>query len=301
MSKRISNCLGTYGQTEYYVDLEKDGGIYVGCDDRSYHGGAYGYSLDGQRGGELIDIADLIDLVAQDNPKIYADIRNHIKNGSYYNDRIEYRKIASYCDWMISFINDGEKLSKEEFNERREEFFGKISLRKVKDYSFVMEYFEDTLSIKGLSKKSTQIWESIYYYNKDGEVFEVQRPSYPSDRKGSIEPVKLPIIDEEAICKFVEENSWKRIRQGWGDKNVVVLDERKVLENYHKRCNQLKEKLSAIGAYRDIKRHAFYDKDGKEIIVRKPDLYDENDLGSWEYAVQTHDANSRIGDSGEGR
>ena len=143
-------------------------------------------------------------------------------------------------------------------------------------------YFNDSLERKGIIKIESRVFPIYcsYYCDRNREKWHVRRPKEEdSSDYGTIKPIELPIYDEKAL-----EDLLNKITQGCDSFDARHEIDKKIYEvvkQYRNRCNKLAEKLEKLGVSRDIKKRAYFDKNGRQFEVIGPRVDDPEDPGSF--------------------
>ena len=103
----------------------------------------------------------------------------------------------------------------------------------------------------------------------------------------------MPIFDERDLSDYLMN---LRISMIFSEKaNEFEEKKNKIISSYCERCEKLKKQLEELGVSRDVKRHKYFNKEGREVEVTKPVVGDENDKGSF----RVIDINIEQGKTGE--
>ncbi len=242
------------------VNLGDDGEITASSvDDRPYSGGAY----TAYPGTDVSGVIEIIDDVADDDAeKLYEIIYNHILNSSRKKDK-EYIDIAVHCAKKMN-------LSREKLYEDFQAHYPvRIDYKKIDAYIEQQRRFTDRLKVFKISERRDNDFFPVWCDNS-GEVVIIEKPN-EQNKYGSWKYMELPIV-ELAVKKEMHKRDLKRIPY-----------DLKAMQNYSKRCQRLKEELQAQGIYRDIRRHMYCDKEGREVKIELPKYDDKNDFGNFSY------------------
>lgn len=217
-----------------------------------------------------------IDAAAKENPDIYERVYNHIvsgdKRGPGYTQVVAHCAEKRKCNRTIlrrNFYTD----YPEEEKRHNKEFVSTY-------YDMRMEFFKRRLEARKI-KHVCRLFTSEYDYWCDNynEKYFVREPKFhESDDYGLIEPVRLPIFDENDLANYLEsiEKSYTN------DKFSEFYKKRnEIISSYCERCEILKQQLEELGVSRDVRKHKYFDKEGREFEVTKPAVGDENDKGSF--------------------
>ena len=240
-------------------------------------------------------VTKLIDHLVGINKVSYSEIYRHIVDGSARSRG--YIEIAQHCASKLGFKNiqvwDDLGISEE----KRQSLLTKplIDYKKIKEKAADDEYlkwlqdgFYERLKKQGFTKYETPVFRfSGGWYDQYGEKISITPPKIAHYKdNGSFKYEELPIIDERAIANYYEKCKVE---------HCAIKDE--IIESYEERCDNLAEQLLMLGVKRDPTRHAFFDAKGKKVIVRIPDIYDENDLGEWHYDVPNQEGHCQDKDN----
>jgi len=231
------------------VNLGDDGEITASSvNDRPYSGGAY----TAYPGTDVSGVIEIIDDVADDDAeKLYEIIYNHILNSSRKKDKA-YINIAVHCAEKMKL--PGEKL----YEDFQTHYPVRLNYDEIDAYVKRREDFRARLEFFGIKERYDEnfirVWCDPY-----GEIVSVEEPNN-QDKNGKWEYMNLPIRELKRIPYDYE-----------------------TMKNYSKRCQMLKSQLEGLGIHRDVRRHIYCDKEGREVKIELPNYDNKNDFGSFSY------------------
>lgn len=242
------------------VELGDDGEITASSvNDRPYSGGAY----TAYPGTDVSGVIKIIDDVADDGAqKLYEIIYNHILNSSRKKDKA-YIDIAVHCAKKMNLSR--EKLY-EDFQTR---YPVKIDYKKIDADAKIYENFRTRLEFFGIRERRDKDYFPVCC-DSSGEVVIVKKPD-EQNKYGSWEYMKLPVV-ELAVNKEMHKR----------DLHGIPYD-LEAMRDYSKRCQRLEKELQEQGIHRDIRRHMYCDKEGREVKIELPCYEDKNDFGRFSY------------------
>lgn len=301
------------GKGQYWVLLKENGVVETMSASYSYSG-TDGATCTLDPNTNYMSVINDIDAVAEKYPEIYEEVFYHI----YDSDQRDYGyvEVAFYCgeksncqkklikklenssieaeEPSESLTDNASKPSTDyEYNhspspsgyrfglpiiDEKEESPDNSNL----DFEMRCYYFNDSLEKKGIIKIESWVFPIYcsYYCDINREKWHVRKPKEEdSSDYGTIKPIELPIYDEKAL-----ETLLNQMILGYdsADKRHELdkkIDD--VVKQYRKRCDELAEKLEKLGVSRDIKRHAYFDKNGRLFEVISPKVDDPEDPGSF--------------------
>ena len=220
-----------------------------------------------------------IDAAAKEYPDIYEIVFNHLVSGDKRSQG--YVQVAAHCAekgkcsrtiLRRNFNTDYPEIAKR----RTEEFKNAAS-----NYEMRMKFLENRLEARQIEHiKPLYIREYDYWCDYYGERYLIREPEWnkPNDY-GEIEPIRLPIFDENELADYLEKLCISMLRNDSSNEFFKERDE--IISSYCERCEILKQQLEELGVSRDVRKHKYFDKEGREFEVTKPAVGDENDKGSF--------------------
>lgn len=302
------------GKSQRWVVLKENGVVETMSASYSYSGtdGAT-CTLDPNK--HLMSVMTDIDAVAEEYPGIYEEVFYHI----YDSDQRDYGyvEVAIYCGekancpkklikeienssiddekYSQSLTDSASNSSKNRGYYSSPNPFGysrpifdeeeEILDKSNPDFERRCYYFNDLLERKGIFEVKSWLhpFYCSYYCDRNREKWHVRKPKEEdSSDYGTIKPIELPIYDEKALEDLLN----KMIRRYDSADKRHELDKNiyEVVEQYKNRCNNLAKILEKLGVSRDIKRLAYFDKNGRQFEVIGPRVDDPEDLGSFRVA-----------------
>ena len=220
-----------------------------------------------------------IDAAAKEYPDIYEIVFNHLVSGDKRSQG--YVQVAAHCaekgKCSRTILRRNFNTDYPEIEKRRTEEFKNAA----SNFDMRMQVFKNTLEGKRIENiKLFYLQEYDYWSDYYGEKYLIREPEWnkPNDY-GKFEPIRLPIFDERDLSDYLMN---LRISMIFSEKaNEFEEKKNKIISSYCERCEQLKKQLEELGVSRDVRKHKYFDKRGREFEVTKPAVGDENDKGSF--------------------
>ena len=316
--KEYYSCLrNNNGRGQYWVWLEESGVVETMSASYSYirtDGATCALNPE----DNYMSVVSDIDAVANEYPEIYEEIFYHIhdsekRSGGYIDLAVYCGEKAGCPEELIEELNNfsiedednsevltgnANNLSTDSGNifcswgrdyklsvEREEEY--PPPYPRNKNFEMRCDLFDDLLEYRGIHE--VHFWPPNdiydYYCDRYGEQYNVIPPMNENNPKdnGKIEPIKLPIYKPRAVVDYY--NKLNMSFSGYNNQREridrLIKKVYDVSEQYKARCEELARKLEELGVSRDIRKHAYFDKNGIQYEVISPKVDDPNDPGSF--------------------